>query len=83
MNPELVKDRKVMIVDDSCSRGGTFFHSAKALKEAGAKEIALYVSLCENTILEGEIFNCGLIDKVFTTPSLVHKPELVEKLNYV
>lgn len=83
MNPEFVKDKKVMIVDDICSRGGTFFHSAKALKEAGAKEIALYVSHCENTILEGEIFNSGLIDKVFTTPSLVHKPELAEKLNYV
>lgn len=32
------------IIDDICSRGGTFIASAKALKEAGAKDIYLLVT---------------------------------------
>lgn len=69
-NPEVVKDKPVLIIDDICSKGGTFIHSAKALKEAGAKEIYLYVTHCENTIHKGEIFTSGLIEKVYTTDSL-------------
>ena len=33
-------------------------------------EIYLYVSHCENTILEGEIPNTDLIQKVYTTDSI-------------
>lgn len=73
MNKELVKGRNVLIVDDICSRGGTFYHSAKALKEAGAKNIYLYVTHCENTILEGEVLTSGLIEKVYTTNSIFTK----------
>ena len=74
MNPENVKDKDILIVDDICSRGGTFYYAAKALKEAGAKHIYLYVSHCEETIFKGEIFSSGLIDHVFTTQS-IFKPE--------
>lgn len=70
---DLIKDRKILIVDDISSRGGTFYHSAKKLKELGAKEIYLYVSHCENTILEGEVLNSGLIERVFTTNSIFTK----------
>ena len=63
--------QRILIVDDICSRGGTFYHSAKKLKELGAKEIYLYISHCENTILEGEVLSSGLIEKVFTTDSLL------------
>lgn len=70
---DLIKDRKILIVDDICSRGGTFYHSAKKLKELGAKEIYLYISHCENTILEGEVLTSGLIDRVFTTNSIFTK----------
>ena len=41
---ELIDGSRVLIVDDLCSRGGTFYHSAKKLKELGAKEIYLYIS---------------------------------------
>ena len=68
-----IKDSKVLIVDDICSRGGTFFHSAKKLKELGAKEIYLYVTHCENTILEGEVLTSGLIERVYTTNSIFTK----------
>ena len=66
-SPELVKGRNVLIVDDICSRGGTFTHTAKALKEVGAKDIFLYVTHCENTIEKGTILTDGLIKHVYTT----------------
>ena len=65
--------RDILIVDDICSRGGTFYHSAKKLKELGAKNIYLYVTHCENTILEGELLTSGLIEKVYTTNSIFTK----------
>lgn len=72
-NQELVKGKNVLIIDDICSRGGTFYHSAKALKSIGAKEIYLYVTHCENTILEGELLTSDLIEKVYTTNSIFTK----------
>lgn len=68
--PEKVVDRTVLIVDDICSRGGTFTHTARALKEAGANDIYLYVSHCENTIADGLVLTDGLIRHVFTTDSI-------------
>lgn len=74
-----IKDRIILIVDDICSRGGTFYHSAKKLKELGAKKVYLYVTHCENTILKGDLLTSGLIDKVFTTNSIFTKEhELIE-----
>ena len=67
---DAVKDRPVLIVDDICSRGGTFMHTARALREAGAKNVFLYVTHCENTIYAGEILTTDLIDHVFTTDSI-------------
>ena len=63
----------VLIIDDICSRGGTFYHSAKALKEAGAANIYLYVSHCENTIHKGELLNSDLIKHIYTTNSILTK----------
>ncbi len=68
--PEKVAGRTVLIVDDICSRGGTFTHTAKALKDAGAKDIYLYVSHCENTIFKGSVLSDGMIRGVFTTDSI-------------
>lgn len=74
---------KVLIIDDICSRGGTFYYSAKRLKELGAGEIYLYVSHCENTILQGEVLTSGLIEKVFTTDSLLTEThERIEVLRF-
>lgn len=70
---ESLKGRNVLIVDDICSRGGTFFHSAKALKDAGVKDIYLYVTHCENTILEGDLLEGDLIKRVYTTNSIFTK----------
>lgn len=80
---ERIAGSRVLIVDDICSKGGTFYHSAKKLKELGAKEIYLYISHCENTILEGELLTSGLIERVFTTDSLfTGEQERIEVLHY-
>ncbi len=70
---ERIPESRILIVDDICSRGGTFLHSAKKLHELHAKEIYLFVSHCENTILEGELLESGLIQQVFTTNSIFTK----------
>lgn len=71
INGELVKDRDILIVDDICSRGGTFFHASKALKAAGAKSIHLYVTHCESTIFDGDMYTDSLVEKVYTTDSIL------------
>lgn len=67
---DAIKGKNIIIIDDISSRGGTFYHSAKKLKELGANKIYLYVTHCEKTILEGEVFSSGLIEKVYTTNSI-------------
>lgn len=66
-----IRGSNILIIDDICSRGGTFTHSAKRLKDLGAGRIFLYVTHCENTIAQGDILNDGLIEKVFTTDSIL------------
>ena len=71
MNAELVKDKNVLIIDDICSRGGTFLHSAKALKAAGANHIFLYVTHAEKTMVKGEMYNdLDLVERIYTTDSI-------------
>ena len=70
---ERISGSRILIVDDICSRGGTFYHSAKKLKELGAAEVYLYISHCENSILQGEVLTSGLIDRVFTTDSILNE----------
>lgn len=65
-----IKDHNILIVDDICSKGGTFYHSAKKLKDLGAKDIYLYVTHCENTVLQGELIRSGLVKRIFTTDSI-------------
>ena len=70
-DPALIEGKNVLIVDDICSKGGTFYHTSKKLKEMGAAKVFLYVTHCENTIFEGELLkDNGLIERVFTTNSI-------------
>lgn len=72
------KNFKAIIVDDLCSKGGTFILTATKLREMGASEICLVVTHCEDTIFDGDILKNDLITKVFTTNSILSK--LHEKL---
>lgn len=60
----------VVIVDDLCSKGGTFILAAQKLREMGFKKIILVVAHCENTVFHGELFSSGLIDHMITTDSI-------------
>lgn len=76
-----IAGKDILIIDDICSYGGTFLHSARKLKELGANDIYLYVSHCENSILNGELIKSGLIKKIYTTDSIFTKEhELIEVL---
>lgn len=71
VNAENIVGKDVLIVDDICSRGGTFFHAAKALKAAGAKSVSLYVTHLESTVILGEMASTdGLVDHIYTTESI-------------
>ena len=64
-----VAGKDVLIIDDICSKGGTFKYSAIELKKLGAKNIYLYISHCENVIDIEALKEAG-ITKVFTTNSI-------------
>ena len=57
-----------VIVDDICSKGGTFCALAKVLKAKGAEKVYLVVSHYEGTANLAMLKECG-IDGVFTTNS--------------
>lgn len=77
-NPDVVKGKEVFIIDDICSYGGTFARAGKALKEAGAKKVALFVTHCEPNIFKGSVFEEGNVDFVMTTNSLLQKSDVPE-----
>lgn len=52
--PDL-KGKKVLIIDDICCLGGTAYNAALKMKEAGASEVAFYISHCEDGIFAGKI----------------------------
>jgi ribose-phosphate pyrophosphokinase len=66
--------KKVLIVDDLSSYGGTFIHSGEKLKELGFEEIYLLVAHAENSIFERRLLQDNSpITKVFTTDSILTK----------
>lgn len=50
-----VKGKNILILDDLCSKGGTFYHTANKLKENGANDIYLGVCHMEYTVEQGEL----------------------------
>ena len=69
---EHVKNKKVLIIDDICSAGGTFKFSSIKLKELGATDVALYVTHCEDNIQNGDLLKTNLISKIYTTDTILH-----------
>lgn len=67
--------KTILIIDDICSKGGTFYHSAKALKALGVGDIDLYVSHLENSVHDGEMISSGLIRNIYSTNSIFRAEE--------
>ncbi len=67
---EETSGKNVLIVDDICSRGSTILCSARALKNAGAGNLFVFVSHCENTVVDSPLAKSGLIEHFYTTNSI-------------
>lgn len=76
-----VKDKRVLIIDDICSKGFTFYYSGQKLRELGASDVRLYVTHCEDTIKNGNVLNADVVSKVYTTDSICHIED--EKIKFV
>lgn len=51
--------KNVLILDDLCSKGGTFYYTAKKLKESGVKDVFLGVCHMEKSVKDGHIIEYG------------------------
>lgn len=78
-----IKGKPIIIRDDICSYGGTFYHTAKKLKELGAGNIYLAVTHCEDNIFNGKfgeekvsLLKTGLIKCVYTTNSIYREDKV-------
>lgn len=74
-------NKKVLIIDDICSAGGTFKFSSMKLKEMGSNDVALFVSHCEDNIQNGDLLKTDLISTIYTTDSILHIED--EKINII
>lgn len=68
-----IGDKRILIVDDICSKGGTFLHAGEALQTIGFKHIGLCVTHLENTVFKGKLLDDDSpIEKIYATDSLAH-----------
>ncbi|MCT0017719.1 ribose-phosphate pyrophosphokinase [Lactococcus lactis subsp. lactis] len=82
--PELVKNKKILIIDDISSKGGTFYHAAKSLLLAGAKEVNLYITHTEKTIEQGELLKENSpIKNIYTANPLFEINSFTTQLNKI
>ena len=77
---ENIKDKYVLIIDDICSYGNTFVKAAEAIREAGAVDVSLYITHCEDAISKGDIFKNNIFENIFTTNSIVRSEETNQNL---
>ena len=80
---ENIKEKYIHIIDDICSYGNTFVKAAEAIQTAGAVDISLYITHCEDAISKGDIFKKDIFENVFTTNSLVRSEETNSKLTII
>ena len=67
---EPIKGRRVLVVDDICSKGTTFERAAYALHDAGAAEIYLFCSHCEREVFKGTLLDNPYVTHLYTTNSI-------------
>ena len=75
-----VTGKRVLIVDDLCSAGGTFYYTAQKLREAGAIKVDLVVTHMENNVLNGKILQTTdektVIDHIYCMNTMGNMDEL-------
>lgn len=76
IDPKSIAGKKIIIIDDICSKGGTFWHAGNALKEFGFEHIDLCITHCEHAIFEGKLLTAGSpIEHVYTSTSIINRRE--------
>lgn len=68
--------KTVLILDDMCSRGGTFIYATNELKAKGAENVYLFVSYCEHTVFTGELFD--YVERLYTGSTNLTPHEQIE-----
>ena len=68
---EALSGADVMLIDDICASGKTLYIAAQKLRELGAGKLYVYVSHCENQAADSELLSSGIIEKLFTTNSIL------------
>ena len=71
INSPNLKGKNVLIIDDLCSKGFTFYNAGLKLKESGVDNLYLYVTHCEESIYRGKLLSSNLFNKIFTTNSIL------------
>jgi ribose-phosphate pyrophosphokinase len=72
-SPRAIDGKRVLIIDDICSYGGTSNTVARLLKDRGASRVVAWFSHTEFSIERGGIFTDGYLDHVYTTNSILDK----------
>ena len=68
------RSANILMVDDLCSKGGSFIIAAKWLREHGYfGNVELIVGHCEETVYTGEIIGGNYVKKVYTTNSILQE----------
>lgn len=70
VNGELCTDKRVLVVDDLSSFGGTFIHAAEEISKFNPAQIDLLVTHAENSINAGELYRSSY-KNIYTTNSLL------------
>lgn len=68
---EQIRGKNILMVDDICASGKTLCIAAKKLKELGAKDLYVFVSHCENTVIGSDLLD--VITKLYTTDSILRE----------
>jgi ribose-phosphate pyrophosphokinase len=80
-----LKDKNILMIDDICAYGGTFYYSACALKDKGANDINCYVTHLENSVMDpqkGKLIQGDLIKTIYATNS-IFRGEASDKIKII
>ncbi len=72
-----VINKNVLILDDLCSAGGTFYYTALELKKAGVKDVFLGVCHMEQNIVNGKLFKEeSPINHIYCFDTMINKLQI-------
>lgn len=85
----VVDGKKILMIDDIISYGGTMAYSADKLHEMGAKQIDIYASHLENSFFDKEKgtlrkrmeFGTNIVNCIYTTNSIYKEENNIENFN--